>query len=97
MVGVALVALRRGVLAFGALTILVGLNGVAMILMRGHAPLVVQLVFAGVALASGFTLYFVAVLTLAGTWWTVHLLSGSVLLAGIVGVLLSFVFTEREA
>src|SRR5437016_10190120 len=37
-----LVALRRGTLPVGALTVMLGLNAVAMILMRGHAPLDVQ-------------------------------------------------------
>lgn len=53
IVGLALVALRRGTLPIGSLTLLLGLNGIAMILMRGHAPLDVQVTFAAVALASG--------------------------------------------
>ena len=51
--GCALVALRRGVLPPGALTIMIGLNAVAMILMRGHSTLAVQLTFATVAIAAG--------------------------------------------
>ena len=51
--GCALVALRRGTLPVGALTVMLGLNGIAMILMRGHAPLATQLTFAGVAVAGG--------------------------------------------
>ncbi|MDP9281478.1 MAG: hypothetical protein M3P38_05240 [Chloroflexota bacterium] len=53
IVGLALVALRRGTLPIGSLTVLLGLNGAAMILMRGHAPLEVQLTFAAVAVAAG--------------------------------------------
>ena len=53
VVGLALVALRRGTLPIGSLTILLGLNGVAMILMRGHAPLDVQLTFMFVAIVAG--------------------------------------------
>jgi len=53
VVGIALVALRRGTLPIGSLTVLLGLNGVAMILMRGHAPLDVQLTFMLVAIAAG--------------------------------------------
>jgi hypothetical protein len=53
VVGLALVALRRGTLPVGSLTVLLGLNGVAMILMRGHAPFDVQLTFSLVAVAAG--------------------------------------------
>jgi hypothetical protein len=53
LVGCALVALRRGVLPVGALTVMLGLNAVAMILMRGHAPLEVQVTFMLVAIAAG--------------------------------------------
>ncbi len=55
IVGLAVVALRRGTLPLGSLTVLLGLNGVAMILMRGHAPLDVQLTFMLVAAAAGAT------------------------------------------
>ena len=53
LVGCALVALRRGTLPVGALTVMLGLNAVAMILMRGHAPLDVQVTFMLVAIAAG--------------------------------------------
>jgi len=53
IVGVALVALRRGLLPFGALTLILGLNGVAMILMRGHASIETQISFMLVAIAGG--------------------------------------------
>jgi hypothetical protein len=53
VVGLALVALRRSTLPIGSLTVLLGLNGVAMILMRGHAALDVQLTFSLVAIAAG--------------------------------------------
>jgi hypothetical protein len=53
VVGCALVALRRGTLPVGALTVLLGLNAAAMILMRGHAPVDVQLTFILVAIAAG--------------------------------------------
>src|SRR4030081_1110880 len=39
VVGAALVALRRGTLPVGSLTVLLGVNGIAMILMRGHTSL----------------------------------------------------------
>lgn len=125
VVGCALVALRRGSLPIGAMTALLGLNAIAMILMRGHATLGVQIVFSLVAIGAGvvgdillwrlrpsaeraldlrifsfavpvayFALYFTAVIALAGTWWTVHFLTGSILLSGVVGLLLSYVFTS---
>src|SRR5919201_2049702 len=53
LVGHALVALRAGTLPAGSLTILVGVNGLAMILMRGHAPIEVQATMIGVAFAAG--------------------------------------------
>jgi hypothetical protein len=125
VVGCALVALRRGRLPIGSMTVLLGLNAIAMILMRGHATPGVQVVFSLVAIGAGiigdvllwrldpstkrplalrafaflvpvtyFALYFTAVLVLAGTWWTIHLVTGSILLAGVVGALVSFVGME---
>ncbi len=53
VVGCGLVALRRGALPVGALTVMLGLNAAAMILMRGHAAVDVQLTFILVAIAAG--------------------------------------------
>ncbi|HUG05402.1 MAG: hypothetical protein WEE03_00790 [Chloroflexota bacterium] len=53
VVGLALVALRRGTLPVGSLTVLLGANAVAMILMQGHAPLEIQVAFSLVAVAAG--------------------------------------------
>lgn len=53
VVGCALVALRRGTLPVGSLTVLLGVNAVAMILMQGHAPLETQAAFSAVAIAAG--------------------------------------------
>jgi hypothetical protein len=122
-VGLALVALRRGTLPVGALTVMFGLNGVAMILMRGHTPLNIQAAFAGVAIAAGvvgdllvwrlrpsganlrglrafafllpveyFAIYLGVVILFVGSGWTIHSLTGIVLLSGVIGLLLSFVF-----
>lgn len=122
-VGLALVALRRGTLPAGALTLMFGLNGVAMILMRGHTPANIQAAFTGVAIAAGivgdllvwrlrpssanlrglrafafllpveyFAIYLGVVILFVGSGWTIHSLSGSVLLSGVIGLLLSFVF-----
>ena len=123
--GIALVGLRRGVLPPGALTVIVGLNGVAMILMRGHAALEVQVAFALVAIAAGavgdvlvwrlrptldralalrmfafalpvayWTIYLGVVVLRQGSAWTVHELTGIVVVSGIVGLLVSFVFSS---
>jgi hypothetical protein len=122
-VGLALVALRNRTLPVGSLTLMLGLNGVAMILMRGHMPLNIQAAFAGVAIAAGavgdlmlwrlrpsidrvrelrifafllpvvyFAIYLGVVIVMLGTGWTVHSLTGTVLLSGVIGLLLSFVF-----
>ena len=53
VVGLALVALRRGTLPIGSLTVLLGVNGIAMILMRGHTSLDIQMVFSLVAIVAG--------------------------------------------
>ncbi|HLQ05502.1 MAG TPA: hypothetical protein VK197_07605 [Verrucomicrobiae bacterium] len=53
IVGVALVALRRGLLPFGALTVILGLNAFGMILMRGHALIQAQVTFMVVAIVAG--------------------------------------------
>jgi hypothetical protein len=53
VVGLALVALRRGTLPIGSLTVLLGVNGIAMILMRGHTSLDIQVVFSLVAIVAG--------------------------------------------
>ena len=102
---------------------MLGLNGVGMILMRGHASLEVQLTFALVAIAAGavgdflvsrlrpspdrvialrafafllpaayFAIYLGVVVWRVGSGWTVHELTGIVTMAGIVGLLTSFVF-----
>jgi hypothetical protein len=122
-VGLALVALRNRTLPVGSLTLMLGLNGVAMILMRGHMPLNIQAAFAGVAIAAGavgdlmlwrlrpsierarelrifafllpvayFAIYLGVVIVMLGSGWTVHALTGTVLLSGVIGLLLSFVF-----
>jgi hypothetical protein len=54
IVGVSLIALRRGLLPFGALTVVLGLNAFGMILMRGHASIQAQVTFMIVAVVAGF-------------------------------------------
>lgn len=128
VVGLTLVALRRGTLPVGSLTVLLGLNAVAMILMQGHAPLEIQVAFSLVAIAAGaigdvllwrlrpsdtrrlqlhafaflipvvyFTIYLGVVVATVGSGWTVHALSGMVVLSGVIGLLLSFVFVGARA
>jgi len=102
---------------------MLGLNGIAMILMRGHASLEVQLTFSIVAIVAGlvgdllvwrlrpaldrvwqlrafafllpaayFAIYLGVVVLRLGSGWTVHELTGLVVMAGAVGLLMSFVF-----
>jgi hypothetical protein len=128
VVGMALVALRRGSLPVGSLTVMLGVNAVAMILMQGHAPLAIQATFSLVAIAAGaigdvllwrlrpsdsrrislhafafllpvvyFTLYLGVVVATVGSGWTVHSLSGMVVLSGVIGLLLSFVHVGARA
>jgi hypothetical protein len=123
VVGLALVALRNRTLPIGSLTIMLGLNGIAMILMRGHMPLNIQATFAGVAIAAGvvgdvmlwrvrpsidrvrelrifafllpvvyFAIYLGVVVVMLGSGWTIHSLTGTTLLSGVIGLLLSFAF-----
>lgn len=129
LTGCALVALRQRTLPPGALTLMVGLNGAAMILMRDHAPLATQVTFALVAVAAGavgdvlvwrlrpsirrpsalrafafglpaayWAIYLGVVAMRMGTAWSPHEIGGIVFVAGVVGVLVSFVFAGgREA
>ena len=121
--GLLLMVLRRTTLPVGAITLILGLDGAAMILMRSRdTPLDAQLSFIGVAVAAGivgdvllwrlrpsparpfalrvvaialpvayFVLYFAVVFVRYGFGWTFTFLSGSVILCGVVGLLLSFV------
>jgi hypothetical protein len=125
--GIALVAMRRNLLPVGSLTLILGLNGIAMILMKGHASFEVQLTFMLVAIGAGaigdvllwrlrpsterllqlrlfavafpalyWALYLAVVVLRLGSGWTVHELTGIVVQAGIVGLLVSFVFSGGQ-
>ena len=127
-VGMALVALRNRTLPIGSLTVMLGLNGIAMILMRGHTPVNIQVAFSAVAIVAGivgdlmlwrlrpsidrvrelrafafllpvayFAIYLAVVIVMVGTGWTIHSLTGIVLLSGVIGLLLSFVFAPPRA
>ena len=121
--GLLLVVLRRTSLPVGAVTLILGLDGVAMILMGSRdTPLDVQLSFGAVAVGAGiigdvllwrlrpsaarplalrtiaaalpaayFVLYFAVVYLRYGFGWTFTFVSGSVILCGVVGLLLSFI------
>ena len=121
--GLLLVVLRRTSLPVGAVTLILGLDGIAMILMGSRdTPLEVQLWFGAVAVGAGiigdvllrwlrpsvarplalrtvvsvlpaayFVLYFAVVYVRYGFGWTFTFVSGSVILCGVIGLLLSFV------
>jgi len=126
--GFALVALRNRTLPAGALTVMLGVNGIAMILMRGHTAANVQALFIAVAILAGFAgdllvwrlrpsaeranathafafllpvayfaIYLAAVIVFLGSGWTIHALTGTVLLSGLIGLLLSVVFLSGRA
>src|SRR5438045_511363 len=121
--GLLLVVLRRTTLPVGAITLVLGLDGVAMILMTNrNTPLDAQLAFSAVAIGAGivgdlllwrlrpsaarplalrtlvavlpmayFALYFAVVGVRYGFGWSGNFLSGSVVLCGALGLLLSYV------
>jgi hypothetical protein len=121
--GLLLMTLRRTTLPVGSITLILGLDGVAMILMGSRdTPLDAQLSFIGVAVAAGiagdvllhvlrpsaarplalraiaaaipvayFVPYFAVVYVRYGFGWTPTFISGSVILCGVLGFLLSFV------
>jgi hypothetical protein len=121
--GLLLMVLRRTTLPVGAITLILGLDAVAMILMGSRStPLDAQLSFIGVAVGAGivgdvllwrlrpsaarplalrvlattvpvayFVLYFAVVYVRYRFGWTFTFISGSVILCGVVGLLLSFV------
>jgi hypothetical protein len=121
--GLLLMVLRRATLPVGAITLVLGLDGVAMILMTNrNTPLDAQLAFSAVAIGAGvvgdvllwglrpsasrptalralvallpmayFGLYFAVIGVRYGFGWSGTFLSGSVVLCGALGLLLSFV------
>ena len=121
--GLLLVVLRRTVLPVGSITLILGLDGVAMIVMGSRdTPLDAQLSFIAVAVAAGvvgdvllarlrpsstrigalrtfvavlpaayFALYFTVVYVRYGFGWTLTFITGSIILCGVLGLLLSFV------
>jgi len=121
--GLLLTILRRTTLPIGSITIILGLDGVAMILMTNrNTPIDAQLAFSAVAIGAGivgdvllwrlrpsaarplalralvtllpmayFALYFAVIGVRHGFGWSGNFLSGSVVLCGALGLLLSFV------
>jgi hypothetical protein len=121
--GLLLTVLRRTTLPVGSITLILGLDGVAMILMTNRStPLDAQLAFSAVAIGAGiigdvvlwslrpsaarplalralvvlvpmsyFALYFAVVGLRYGFGWSGNFLSGSVVLCGALGLLISFV------
>ncbi|MGH2769768.1 MAG: hypothetical protein ACRDJF_04515 [Actinomycetota bacterium] len=119
LMGLVLLATRRWVLPFGSLTLVFGLNAVAMhfldvlneyqfipaaVLAGLGADLLYRWLrpgpgaeragqlrwFAAAVPALLYLTYFMALLATRGVWWSIHLWTGSIVLAGIVGWLLSY-------
>ncbi|GAC1359165.1 MAG: hypothetical protein NVSMB31_19500 [Vulcanimicrobiaceae bacterium] len=53
-------------------------------------------VFACCAPALLYAIYFASIVGLAGTYWTIHLITGSVVTAGIIGLLLSYLIAPVQ-
>ncbi len=126
LMGVVLMAIRRGGLPLGSLTFIFGLNALLMTLMRNRAlstgpyPLIAVAVLGGLAgdllawrlqpsadrpgplrlfafavPAVLYLFYFIALMVAGGgIWWSIHFWTGAVVLAGVVGVLLSYLVTR---
>ncbi|MBK8135578.1 MAG: hypothetical protein IPK52_07045 [Chloroflexi bacterium] len=60
------------------------------LLKPSHSRLKALRLFAFAVPAILFALFFLTLITTAGIWWSVHLWTGAVFLAGVVGLLLSF-------
>ncbi|MDP9016929.1 MAG: hypothetical protein M3N19_01235, partial [Candidatus Eremiobacteraeota bacterium] len=54
-------------------------------------------VFAFCAPALLYAIYFASIVGLAGTYWTIHLVSGSIVTAGVIGLLLSYLIAPVQA
>ncbi|MEZ4726676.1 MAG: hypothetical protein R3E79_06030 [Caldilineaceae bacterium] len=119
LVGPVLLALRRWTLPVGSLTVVWGINTVAMTVLGYHhrysmgmalammgaaavldlllwrlrprlAATVMLRLFAFCAPVFLFSAYYLVLLITEGTRWSVHLITGSVALAGVIGWLLSY-------
>ncbi|HKW91416.1 MAG TPA: hypothetical protein VJX92_05915 [Methylomirabilota bacterium] len=119
LMGAILLLVRRFVLPFGALTVMMGVNGALMGVLYEHGdyPIAQVLATAAAGLIADLLLrllkpggrvlrlrffafavptvlylfYFVTLRLVDGLWWTIHLSAGSIVLAGILGWLLSYV------
>jgi hypothetical protein len=117
LVGFILLTMRRWVLPAGALTLVIGLNAVAMgFLYRGAYPVLPVLARVVAALGAEVvytwlrpsvqrpgawrlfaaavpvlltTLHFGTLALTVGVWWSVHLWTGTIVLTGLVGLLVS--------
>jgi len=124
LTGTILSLVRRFVLPFGALTVMIGINGALMGVLYEHGEYPVAQVLAMVAggliadlllrlLKPGggmvrlrifafavptvlYLLYFIVLRFVEGLWWTIHLSAGTIVLAGILGWLLSYVAAPPE-
>lgn len=127
LMGVLLPEVRRRALPVGSLTVVLGLSGVLMTLMRAKFLPTGPYLLIGVAVLAGIVgdlllwrlrpsdarptafrvfafavpailsgTYFLALVLAGGIWWSVHLATGTVALAGIVGWLLSYLVLPPE-
>ncbi len=129
LMGIILLVVRRWTLPLGSLTLIVGLNGLWMTLMRDSALSTGPYPLIAVAVLSGLTgdllarrlqpsagrpsslrlfafavpvilylLYFLALMvTGGGIWWSLHFWTGAVVMAGVVGWLLSYLVCPPPA
>ncbi|MGQ0551511.1 MAG: hypothetical protein ACT4PY_17795 [Armatimonadota bacterium] len=127
LMGVLLPEVRRRALPAGSLTVVFGLSGVLMTLMRAKFLPTGPYLLIGVAALAGIVgdlllwrlrpsevrptafrvfafavpamlsgVYFLALVLAGGIWWSVHLATGTVALAGIAGWLLSYLVLPPE-
>jgi len=119
LTGAILLLVRRFVLPFGALTVMIGINAALMGVLyeRGEYPVAQVLAMVGAGLITDLLLrllepgrgkvrlrvfafavptmpcllYFIVLRLVDGLWWTIHLTGGTIVLAGLLGWLLSYV------
>lgn len=127
LMGILLLTVRRWVLPFGSVTVIIGISTVLMAAMRDQTLLTGPVPLIGVGILTGLTadvllrwlkpnfirlsavrvfafavpvvlysLYFGLLVQTVGLWWSIALWTGSIVLAGVVGLLVSFlVFPPR--
>lgn len=122
LMGVTLLALWRGLLPPGGLTVIFTLNAALTVFPHGEYRFIPVALLAGLladlllrwwrpstarpgalrgfafAVPAGlFTLYFLVLALTGGVWWSIHLWAGAIVLAGLVGWLLSFLLVPPQS